>query len=222
MFLGHFAVGLAAKKPAPHVSLGTLFLAAQFLDLIWPMFLLLGIESVKIVPGDTVFTPLDLHDYPISHSLLTVLGWSALFAGLYYAVKRSARGALVLGVAVFSHWLLDFITHRPDIPLFPGSTTYVGAGLWNSFAGTMIVEGLLFIAAVAIYSRITRPTDKTGNYAFWVLIVFLVAIYFSNAFGPPPPDENALSFVALMQWLFVPWMYWIDRHRETVSVNVPA
>lgn len=220
MFVGHFAVSLASKKPAPQVSLGTLFIAAQFLDLIWPIFLVLGIESVKIVPGDTVFTPLDLHDYPISHSLLTVLGWSALFGGVYYAMKRSMRAAIILGVAVFSHWLLDFITHRPDMPLYPGSATYVGLGLWNSFAGTLMVEGLLFAGAVLIYVRSTKALDKTGNYAFWALIGFLVVMYFGNAFGPPPPDEKSLSYVALLQWIFVPWMYWIDRHRTNVATSI--
>ncbi len=217
MFIGHFAMSFAAKKPAPNISLGTLFVAAQFLDLIWPIFLLLGIETVKIVPGDTVFTPLDLHDYPISHSLLTVLGWSVLFGGGYYVVKRSTRGSLILGAAVFSHWLLDFLTHRPDLPLYPGSSTYVGLGLWNSIAATLIVEGILFVTAAVIYRRATTAIDKTGTYAFVALIVFLVVIYFTNAFGPPPPDEGSLSFVALTQWLFVPWMYWIDRHRKSVT-----
>lgn len=215
MFVGHYAVALATKKPAPKVSLGTLFLAAQFLDLIWPFFLLLGIETVKIIPGDTVFTPLDLHDYPISHSLLTVIGWSALFGGVYYAMKHNACAAFILGIAVFSHWFLDFVTHRPDMPLYPGSTTYMGLGLWNSFAGTMIVEGLLFTGAVVMYTRSTTAIDKTGTYAFWSLIVLLVMMYFANAFGPPPPDEKSLAYVALGQWLFVPWMYWIDRHRIT-------
>jgi membrane-bound metal-dependent hydrolase YbcI (DUF457 family) len=219
MFIGHFAVGLAAKKGASTIPLGTLFIAAQFLDLIWPFLLLLGIETVKIEAGNTVFTPLDLHDYPISHSLATAFGWSALFGGLYYAMKRSTPGALVLGIAVFSHWLLDFITHRPDMPLYPGSTTYVGLGLWNSFAGTMVVEGLMFIGAVVLYASSTKAKDKTGNYAFWSLILFLVIIYFSNAFGPPPPDEKTLAYVALAQWLFVPWMYWIDRHRKINSIS---
>lgn len=217
MFVGHYAVALAAKKPSPAVSLGTLFIAAQFLDLIWPVFLLLGIESVKIVPGFTAVTPLDLHDYPYSHSLLTAIGWSVLFGGLYYAMKRNAIAALVLGAAVFSHWVLDFITHIPDMPLYPGSTTYVGLGLWNSLAGTMIVEGLLFIGAVFVYARTTKAIDKTGTDAFWSLIVLLVVIYFANLFGPPPPDEKSLAWFALGQWLFVPWMYWINMHRKNAD-----
>ncbi len=223
MFVGHYAVALAAKKPAPAVSLGTLFIAAQFLDLIWPFFLLLGIESVKIVPGLTAVTPLDLHDYPYSHSLLTAIGWSALFGGLYYAFKRNVKSSWILGAAVFSHWVLDFVTHIPDMPLYPGCSTYVGLGLWNSLAGTMIVEGLLLVGAVFVYTRATKAIDKTGVYAFWSLTVLLVVIYWANLFGTPPPDQTSLAVAALGQWLFVPWMYWIDRHRRTErEIDRPA
>ena len=172
---------------------------------------------MKIVPSTTAFLRLDLHDYPLSHSLLTVIGWSVAIGGVHYAMKRYTRGALILGVAVFSHWLLDFITHRPDIPLYPGSTSYVGFGLWNSFARTMIVEGLLFLAAVVVYARTTTARDKTGRYAFWSLVVLLAFMYVGNAFGPPPPDEKSLAWTALGQWLFIPWMYWIDRHRQVAS-----
>jgi hypothetical protein len=217
MFIGHFAVGLAAKKVAPKVSLGTLILSAQLLDLLWPVFLLLGLEHVRINVGDTVFTPLDLYDYPISHSLLTVLGWSVLFAIIYFVVKKYQRGALIVGAGVFSHWFLDFITHRPDLPLAPGSETYVGLGLWNSFMGTVLVEGLLFVAAVILYARTTRATDKVGKYAYWGLVIFLSLIWIGNMTGPPPPDSQAIAYVTLLMWLFVPWGYWIDRHRTVVG-----
>jgi hypothetical protein len=217
MFIGHFAVGLAAKKVAPKVSLGTLILSAQLLDLLWPVFLLLGLEHVRINVGDTVFTPLDLYDYPISHSLLTVLGWSVLFAIIYFVVKKYQRGALIVGAGVFSHWFLDFITHRPDLPLAPGSETYVGLGLWNSFMGTVLVEGLLFVAAVILYARTTRAMDKVGKYAFWGLVIFLSLIWIGNMTGPPPPDSQAIAYVTLLMWLFVPWGYWIDRHRTVVG-----
>ncbi len=213
MFIGHYAVAMAAKKPAPAVSLGTLFIAAQFLDLIWPFFLLMGIESVKIVPGMTAVTPLDLRDYPYSHSLLAAVLWSGLFGGLYYAIKHNGKSAWILAAVVFSHWVLDFVTHIPDMPLYPGSTTYVGLGLWNSVVGTMIVEGLLFLAAVVVYVRKTRARDKVGVYALWTLVVLLAVIYFANLFGPPPPDATTLAVSALGLWLFVPWAYWIDRHR---------
>jgi hypothetical protein len=214
MFIGHFAVGLAAKKAAPNVSLGTLFLSVQLLDLMWPIFLLLGIEHVRINVGDTAFTPLDLYDYPISHSLVTVFGWSLLFALIYYVLKKCPKGAWVLAIGVFSHWLLDFITHRPDMPITPGATTYVGLGLWNSVVGTVLVEGALFLVGVIIYARATVATDKTGKYAFWSLIAFLSIMWVVNMVGPPPPDSQSLAYFALLMWLFVPWGYWIDRHRK--------
>ncbi len=220
MFIGHFAVALAAKKAAPKVSLGTLFLSVQLLDLLWPIFLLLGIEHVRINVGDTAFTPLDLYDYPISHSLVTVIGWSILLALIYCVAKKYPRGAWVLGVGVFSHWLLDFITHRPDMPIAPGSTMYVGLGLWNSIIGTVLVEGTLFAVGVMIYLRSTTAIDKTGTYAFWSLIGFLLLSWVGNMVGPPPPDSQSLAYFALLLWLFVPWGYWIDRHRRSNPVDI--
>src|SRR3954464_11633718 len=128
MFIGHFAVGFAAKKWAPKTSLVTLLISGQFLDMLWPVFLILGLESVRIDPGNTVFTPLDLHDYPWSHSLVTSLAWSAVFAAAFWAATRYGRGSFVLAIGVFSHWVLDFVTHRPDMPLYPGSATSLGLG----------------------------------------------------------------------------------------------
>jgi membrane-bound metal-dependent hydrolase YbcI (DUF457 family) len=147
MFLGHFAIGFAAKRAAPRASLGTLFLAAQFIDLLWPLLVLAGIERVRIAPGITVVTPLDFEHYPWSHSLLMVLVWGVLFAGVYFLIRRDRRTSLVLGLAVVSHWVLDWLTHRPDLPLAPGAER-VGLGLWNSFAGTLIVEVGLFALGV--------------------------------------------------------------------------
>ena len=215
MYIGHFAIGFAAKRAAPKVSLGTLFLSVQFLDLLWPLFLLLGIEHVRINVGDTAFTPLDLYDYPISHSLVMVIGWSVLFA-LIYNVRKYPRGAWILAACVFSHWMLDFVTHRPDMPISLGETTYVGLGLWNSVIGTIIVEGAFFVIGVYIYARSTVARDKTGKYAFFALVGFLLLTWVGNIVGPPPPDSKSLSWFALLLWLFVPWGYWVDRHRVFV------
>jgi hypothetical protein len=168
---------------------------------------------VKIEPGNTAFTPLDFYDYPISHSLLTSLGWSVAFAGVYYLVKKYPKGAWVLGIGVFSHWVLDFITHRPDLPLSPGSSEYFGLGLWNSFPGSVIVEGVLFLVGVIIYVRTTTPKDRIGNYAFWSLVGFLALVWVVNMVGPPPPGVSAIGWSAMLLWLLVPWGYWIDRHR---------
>ena len=146
---------VGGKKDAPKVSLGTLIMAAQFVDLLWPIFLLLGVEHVRINPGDTAYTPLDFYDYPVSHSLLTGIGWAIVFGLVYYAVRRSARNAWILGACVISHWLLDLIVHRPDLPIVPGLKTYVGLGLWNSIPATIIVEGLLFVIGIVLYLRST-------------------------------------------------------------------
>jgi len=221
MFIGHCAVGLAAKRIAPKVSLGTLVLSVQLLDLIWPILLILGIEHVRIDPGNTAFTPLDFYDYPISHSLLTVLAWGALFGAAYFMIRHYARGAWVLAAGVLSHWVLDAISHRPDMPLAPGVSAYVGLGLWNSVAATMIVEGLLFAFGVAVYVRTTSAVDRTGRLAFWTFAGFLFVFWLLNIFGPPPPDANALGWTGLALWLFVPWGYWIDRHR-TVRTDRPV
>src|SRR5688572_12978797 len=137
MFIGHFALGMAAKKVEPSVSLGTLFLAAQFLDLLWPTLLLMDVEHVLIEPGISTVTPLAFTDYPISHSLLAVLGWSLAFVAIYYLITNNKRASLLLGGLVLSHWILDAIVHIPDLPLYPGESPKIGLGLWNSFPLTL-------------------------------------------------------------------------------------
>jgi hypothetical protein len=196
-----------------------LFLAAQLVGLIWPLFLLLGLEHVRIDPGNTLVTPLDFYDYPITHSLLGAVGWSLALALMYWGVRRYPRGAWVVGACAFSHWLLDALSHRPDLPLAPGSETLVGLGLWNSFAGTVVVELGLFLAGLAIYSRATRAKDKIGSYGLWALAAFLLLMYVINLTGPPPPDETMIPMVTLGLWLFVPWAYWIDRHRKPATAS---
>lgn len=214
MFIGHHAVAFAAKKLAPTTSLGTLFAAVQFLDLLWPLFLLTGREHVRIVPGITVVTPLDLYDYPISHSLVGALLWSILFGGIYFAFRRSVRAAVVVGIAVFSHWVLDFITHRADMPLSYGETTYVGLGLWNSLPATLVVEVGIFIVGIIVYLRTTTSRDRIGTYGYWSLVVFLLASYGASIFGPPPPNEAVIAIGTNSGWLLVLWAFWVDRHRQ--------
>ncbi|MEK7728510.1 MAG: hypothetical protein AAB354_08860 [candidate division KSB1 bacterium] len=214
MFLGHYALALAAKKAAPKTSLGTLVLAAQFLDFLWPLFLLLGLEHVRIAPGNTVFTPLDFYDYPISHSLLAALGWALGWGLIYFFQRRNARSAILLGACVLSHWLLDAGTHRTDLPLLPGGMTRIGLGLWNHFAATVVVEALLFVIGVFIYARATIAADRIGRFAFLGLILFLGGIWLANMFSPPPPNETAIAVAALSLWLTVPWAHWFDQHRH--------
>ncbi|RPI18862.1 MAG: hypothetical protein EHM58_03775 [Ignavibacteriae bacterium] len=219
MFIGHFGAGLAGKKPAPQVSLGTLFLASQWLDLLWPLLLLFGIEHVVINPGDTIMTPLNFSDYPYSHSLIFVLAWSIIIGGIYFFIKRNVKNSLIVGLLVLSHWVLDLFVHRPDLPLLTSGPN-VGFGLWNSPVIAIILESVIFILGVWFYISATSAKDKIGTYAFWALIVFLVIIYFGNIMGPPPPDVKSIAYLGLTQWLLVLWAYWVDRHRVAAGYRL--
>ncbi|MDO8412976.1 MAG: hypothetical protein Q7S51_04205 [Gallionellaceae bacterium] len=213
MFIGHFGIGLGAKSVAPGISLGTLFLAAQFIDFLWPTLLLFGVERVTIAPGATAVTPLIFEHYPISHSLLAVVGWATLVGGIYLLLRRSLFGAFVLGVLVISHWLLDAIVHQPDLPLFPGSTTLIGLNAWSSLLLTLAIELPLFALGVWLYVHSTRATDARGRWGFWALVAFLLFIYTANLFGTPPPNIEAIAWIGQLQWLLVLWGYWVDSHR---------
>jgi membrane-bound metal-dependent hydrolase YbcI (DUF457 family) len=213
MILGHYAVALAAKRYAPRTSLGTLILAAQLLDLIWPLFLLAGWERVHIVPGLMRASPFDFEHYPISHSLLAALVWGALLGGGYHVFRRYPRGAAAIGIAVVSHWLLDVPMHRADLPLWPGGATKIGFGLWNSVAATIFVEVSLLAGGVAIYTRVTQPRERAGTRGLVAMIAVLVLIFLVGLFGPAIGSERTLALFSLMLWLFVPWGYWVDRHR---------
>lgn len=214
MFIGHFGLGFAAKPAARRVSLGTLFLAAQFIDLLWPTFLMLGLERVRIDPGATRVTPLDFEHYPYSHSLAAVAGWALLVGGGHFLLKRQRRGALVLAALVLSHWLLDAIVHRPDLPLLPDGHTLIGLGAWASLPLTLAIEVPLFLLGVGLYARHTQATDAMGRRGLWALVGLLLAIYAGNLFGSPPPSALAIAWVGQLQWLLVLWAYWVDGHRQ--------
>ncbi len=217
MFIGHFALGIAAKKIAPKTSLGALMLSVGFVDVLWPYFLLLGWEHVRIDPGNTAFTPLDLYDYPYSHSLAMGIVWAFVFGGIYYALTKYKRGAVVLGFGVLSHWFLDFFTHRPDMPLHLGAESpKVGLGLWNSVPAT-IVELSMFALAIWIYTKVTRPRDRIGGLGFSLFMLFILVMYFGNTFGPLPPNENVIAIFGAFTLVLFAIPYWIDRHREVVS-----
>ena len=214
MFIGHFAVAFAAKRAAPKVSLGTWFIACELVDLIWPLFLLLGIETVAIRPGVTAFTPLDFTSYPWTHSLLMCAAWALAMAALYWAFRRDKVAASVIGIVVLSHWFLDAIAHRPDLPLAPGSDVKIGLGLWNSVSGTLLVEGAMFAAALWFYVAGSAPRDRIGRYGFAGLVALLVISYVSAAFGPLPPGVAAIAWTGIGGGvLFGALGYWIDRHR---------
>lgn len=220
MLIGHVAVALGAKKAAPKTSFGTLLLAAQWPDLLWPLFLMLGWERVRIVPGITAVSPLEFTSYPFTHSLLADFGWGLVLAGLYLVFKKDRRGAFVVWACVMSHWLLDFISHRPDLPLYPGSHL-VGLGIWDSVSVTLLVEGGLFVAGAVIYNRVTRPRDKAGEYGYKSFVALLVLIYLASLMGPPPPSVNAVEWAGVLSWLFVAWAYWLDDHRTLATQPPP-
>lgn len=216
MFIGHFGIGFGAKPITPTISLGVLFIAAQFIDLLWPTLLLLGIERVQIAPEATAVTPLIFEHYPISHSLLAVAGWAVVLGAGYWAINRSVKGAGILALLVLSHWGLDLIVHQPDLPLYPGSEVLAGLNVWSSLPFTLIIEISIFSAGVWLYARATQAIDATGHWAFWGLVVFLLAVYAGNLFGPPPPNVEAIAWAGHLQWLLVIWAFWVDRHRNTV------
>ena len=214
MFIGHFAVAFAAKRAAPQVSLGTLVMAAQLADLAWPVFVLLGWELFRIAPGFTAVTPMEFLHYPYSHSLLALALWGATLGGAYYAWRRRAAAAALLFAVVLSHWVLDAVSHVPDMPLTIGGSARVGLGLWNSLPATLAVEGALFAAGLALYARATRPVDRIGRWSLLGFVVFLLVSYIAAVFGPPPPSVEAVAWSGFGVWLLVAWGYWIDRHRR--------
>jgi hypothetical protein len=213
MFIGHYGAGLAAKRAAPF-SLGLLFLAVQFLDLLWPTFLLLHIEQATINTQSKATVPLLFTYYPYSHSLLMALVWSLLFGGIYWLLKRNTRYAFILGLCVFSHWILDLIVHLPDLPLYIGDNApKVGLQLWNYPIVENIVEGAIFIVGLLLYLRSTRAKNKIGRYSFWGLIALLILVHIVNIFSPPPTSINIVAWGAQGMWLFVILAFWVDKNR---------
>ncbi len=213
MFVGHTAVALAAKNKAREVSLGWLLAAALALDLLWPNFLLLGIEHVRIVRGATAFTSLVFDSYPWSHSLLMACVWGLCVWAIARRRGRSNGIAFLIAAVVVSHWLLDVISHVPDMPLWPGDSPRVGLGLWNSISATFIVEGLIYLIGISIYVRSTRAADRIGSIGLWAFLIFSALMWASGPWAAPPPSPRALAWFAQGAWLLILWAWWVDRHR---------
>ena len=216
VFIGHFAVGFAAKRAAPRLSLAVLFLAVALADVIWPVLVWLGIEQVRIDRGNTRFTPLDFVAYPYSHSLLFLVIWGVILGAVCAAVVHDRKMILIVTGLVVSHWMLDWITHRPDMPLYPGGAK-LGLGMWNSIPGTIGVEGILFAAGVWMYAHATRPRDAIGRRAFAVFVAFMAVVYLADI-GTPPPSIMALVATAIAGTaVMLLWAWWFDRHRSPVT-----
>jgi len=214
MFIGHFALGYAAKRWAPGLSLAALFAAAQFADLLWPVLVALGIEQVRIVPGITASTPLEFISYPYSHSLLTLTLFGAVF-GWAVSLRAPFASGVIVFLLVISHWMLDLVTHIPDLPLYPGGPKF-GLGLWNSVTGTLVTETVMFALGVWLYATATTPRDKIGTWAFAGIAAFLFVGFLVNAMGTPPPSVTALWVMAIALGAFTLWLSWFaDRHRRS-------
>jgi hypothetical protein len=217
MFLGHFALAFAAKKAAPQASLGTLTMAAAFIDLLWPTLLLLGVERVRIDTGQPGLTPLVFEHYPVSHSLVAVIAWAAALGALYFARTRLLVPALVVAVLVASHWVLDAVVHRPDLPIVPGGDMMVGLGLWNSAPATLAVECALMAGGLWLYRSAVRGRGLR-RLPIAAYVATLAVIYFANLFGPPPPGVEAIAIAGHAQWLLVLMAWWADRPRAAPAV----
>jgi hypothetical protein len=216
MFIGHIGLALAAKKVTPRVSLAMLLIAAQWADLLWPVLVGAGIEQVRIEPGNTAFTPLNFVSYPYSHSLALLIVWGMAMGAMYRGIAGGRRTFWILAALVVSHWVLDYITHRADMPLYPGGPK-VGLGLWNSIPATLAVEAVMYVAGMVIYLRATRARDGIGRWAILALAAVLLVIYGASAFGPPPPSVEALWITAIIgAGLLTLWAWWADRHRDAI------
>jgi len=216
MLVGHVAAGMVGKRAAPQVSLGTLVLAAFLCDLLWGAFLLTGLEQIIIKPGRGAAHYLDAVDFSLSHGLATTVLWAALFAGVWFLRRRDTRAALVLFALVVSHWLLDFISHGPDMALAPGVHARVGLGLWNSIPATIVVEGGFWLIAVILYTRATQPRTRLTAFVFWIFIGLLTLVWYNNIAGPPPASPRAAAIGSLIFFsVIVAWAYWMNASRET-------
>ena len=215
MFIGHFGLSLAAKKAAPKVSLATLFIATQFVDILWPFLLVFNIEKVAVTPGYTKMNPLEFIHYPYTHSLLMGIVWGLVLGAIHWLLKKDIRGAVVIGICVLSHWFLDLIVHVADLPLTPFSDDKVGLGLWNHVVITLLLETAIFLVGTYIYITFTKAKNKIGKWGLWSLVILLLLITLSNTFGPPPPDSVMTLFVSLivLMGIIISLSYWVDRNR---------
>jgi hypothetical protein len=231
MFLGHFGVAFALKRAEPKLSLGTLFVATQLVDLLWGVFLLLGWEHVRILPDDNPLLTLQFYDYPISHSLVGALGWGLAAAALYYSwptrdTTRHWQASALVGAAVASHWLLDLIVHVPDLPLAGNDSPKLGLGLWRHFGLSVALELLVLGAGFAIYLKGRSRRHPVRPVRLAIVLILLVGTYAASIVGPPPSSATTIGAADIVFMLFVAALAaWADRaaeHRGLVNAAHPA
>lgn len=215
MLVGHFAVGLSAKRIAPAVSVGTFVLASMLADFLWCIFMIAGIEHVQFKPGMGAANYFAASNIALSHSLLMDAAWASLFGAIYFLRRRNPRAAWLMFAVVLSHWPLDWISHRPDMPLSPGVHRYFGLGLWASTPAALLVEGGFWVLAVIAYSRGSHARNRIGSYAYWIVAAILTMVWYRNLAGPPPPDPRNAPIASLLFFsLAVSWAYWMNHVRS--------
>jgi membrane-bound metal-dependent hydrolase YbcI (DUF457 family) len=216
MFIGHFGLSFAAKKAAPKVSLATLFVATQFVDILWPLLFIFNVETVAITPGYTKSNAFEFIHYPYTHSLFMGLMWGIIVGFLYYLIKKDKRGSIVIGLCVLSHWFFDVIVHAADLPISPFGNSKVGFGLWNYVAASFILETVIFFSGSFIYTSMTKAINKKGSWGLWSLVTLLILISLSNTFGPAPKQADVTLFASLLvlMAIIIIGAWWIDKNRE--------
>jgi hypothetical protein len=215
VFVGHYGPSLAVKAVKNSIPLWILFIAVQLLDVFWSIFVLLGVEKVRIAPGITATNPLDLYYMPYTHSLVGAMLWS-IAAGIAYCLFRKVDGwsaAVFVGAAVFSHWVLDWIVHRPDLPLYDNSVK-VGLGLWNYPVFAFVLEIVVLFSGMYLYMRTTRPLARGGSFGIVIFGFVMLAFQAYVFFGPPPSSDKAAAVTALVLYsAFAGTAYWLDGKR---------
>jgi len=227
LFTGHYSFSFAGRALAgksgdqendKRIPLWLLFIAVQFIDVLWSIFVLLGIEKVRIVPGITASNALDLYYMPYTHSLLGVLFWSLLAFAMcqFVPALRGKRTGLILAAAVFSHWILDLIVHRPDLALYD-SVGKMGFGLWNYRGAAFALEMAVLLCGAAMLYRTAAHKVRLAGF-----VAFLAALQvFGTFFFPPPPSDHAAAMTALLSYIVLALMaWWVDRPR-TAAPNRP-
>jgi hypothetical protein len=221
MFVGHYGPGFAIRAWRPELPLWLMFLMVQLVDIAWAVLVMAGVEKVRIAPGITAANPLDLYYMPYSHGLITALAWS-LGAGFACRVAfRWPAWTLVpwVGAAVFSHWLLDLLVHRPDLPVY-GDSMKLGLGLWNFPAIALLLEAAVLFGGLTLYLRRTTPRNALGRFGPVVFVVLILVLQITTAAGPPPPSPGAVAASALAAYLaFAAVAGWIDRQRLPRKTN---
>jgi hypothetical protein len=212
VLVGHVAVGFVSKRVEPRLSLGTCLLASLLADLLLFAFVIAGVERIEFGPGLGAAQFLHAVNIGYSHSLMTGAVWAGLFAGAYYALRHNVRAATILAAGVVSHWVLDVISHQPDMPIAPGVNVALGFRLWSSIPATLAIEGGCWIAALIVYARM--PARRT--WLSWIVLgggaALLTLAWIGNIAGPPPPNPRIAPMSSLIFFsLVVGWGYWLNR-----------